>query len=522
MEITANDIVRLRHDHFVANKGNVPLEIEGKTIVGELTLQDDGRNLPAIMFTKCLFKMQVSVRQNSGYRELHFNQCVFEEIAQFEHLKSMLLLSGSHFKKDLMINGSVVPLLLKDFKVDQVLRLIGGYGEGIQLANVNVKTGTDTQNVGQLLLGQGHSGECGIMDCCFSVINFGKSWSFASTATFTRVTARSMNIGHITIGLWLVIKGSTLGDVQVDNLSKDHRYIQFAENCIVQKLSVALRMVDRLEITDCQIETGKLWGDIPKTSIVEIDNTIFTTLLFDKVFNEGRATYRGVKIPAGGKLAILSSALGKSDFIRCDFSKAILEFQNSKVSELFLSLTDFPKVVTCDDAISHGQAKLAFGQLRTAFEKQGDTVKAIEYQAREIEAHYDDLPYIKERKFPFVHFTKLALLLNKWSNDFGRDWGRGVVVSIVFGILCFYELVLSTKEYTLGWGIHIDTKLIASFFRFMNPLRFFDLEALFKQNGEQPYATLTTGSYFIDFIGRIGLAYGYYQTIQAFRRFGRK
>lgn len=56
----------------------------------------------------------------------------------------------------------------------------------------------------------------------------------------------------------------------------------------------------------------------------------------------------------------------------------------------------------------------------------------------------------------------------------------------------------------------------------MNPLRFFDLETLFSQNDKQAYVTLTWGSYVMDFLGRIVIAYGYYQTIQAFRRFGRK
>jgi hypothetical protein len=54
------------------------------------------------------------------------------------------------------------------------------------------------------------------------------------------------------------------------------------------------------------------------------------------------------------------------------------------------------------------------------------------------------------------------------------------------------------------------------------PLRFFETENLLKSGNDQPYLTLHPVSYFVDFIARILVAYGYYQTIQAFRRYGRK
>ena len=56
----------------------------------------------------------------------------------------------------------------------------------------------------------------------------------------------------------------------------------------------------------------------------------------------------------------------------------------------------------------------------------------------------------------------------------------------------------------------------------MNPLRFFELEALFNNTSQEGIIKLNGLSYLSDFGGRIFLAYGYYQTIQAFRRFGRK
>ena len=56
----------------------------------------------------------------------------------------------------------------------------------------------------------------------------------------------------------------------------------------------------------------------------------------------------------------------------------------------------------------------------------------------------------------------------------------------------------------------------------MNPLRFFELETIFNNTSKEGNIKLNGYSYLADFGGRVFVAYGYYQTIQAFRRFGRK
>jgi len=269
-------------------------------------------------------------------------------------------------------------------------------------------------------------------------------------------------------------------------------------------------MLDRLEITGCHMDKLRLSGDNQKTSVIDIKQTTFKELLFDEVYNEERLTCRGVSVPEGGKIVLLSSNLSKADFISCDFSKAVLEFQNSKITEVFLSETDFPQTVTCNGRISHAQEQLAFGQLHTAFAKQGDTIRALEYQSREIEAHYKGIQSFGRKKFPWLQFTKINLGLNKLSNNFGRDWGRGITFSITLGLICFITLVFTTDQYSFNGTWNWDNRLVVSFFRFMNPLRFFDLEGLFAQSGKPSYITLTAGSYIVDWVGRIGLTYGYY------------
>ena len=280
--------------------------------------------------------------------------------------------------------------------------------------------------------------------------------------------------------------------------------------------------ISRAEINYCEIAKLQIWENSEETSALIVEECTITNLQFWRFINKGLISLRGLTIPAEGVIGVHSSNLGETEFINCRMALATLEFDNSRLTEVFLAETDFPKKVQLRKKVNHKQAQLAFGQLRTAFDKQGDTVRALEYQAREIEAHYHDIPSFWRREFPFLHFTKLNLGLNRLSNDFGRDWGRGVLFALEVGLLCFTGLVWTTKEYSFHGHWRFDFRLIASFARFMNPLRFFDLEALFTQNGRQSYVTLTWGSYVLDLLGRVLIAYGYYQIIQAFRRFGRK
>lgn len=100
----------------------------------------------------------------------------------------------------------------------------------------------------------------------------------------------------------------------------------------------------------------------------------------------------------------------------------------------------------------------------------------------------------------------------------------GLLFTLGLGVIFFYFLVISTKEYEFGFGLPVlcDERLIAAFIKFMNPIRFLETDTLFKGGLNKPFATLTGGSYILDMFGRIIITYGFYQTIQAFRRFGSK
>lgn len=261
------------------------------------------------------------------------------------------------------------------------------------------------------------------------------------------------------------------------------------------------------------IQSLKINTEIPKDSILVVDDCTIERLQFDSMKNSGSLRLLHIVSPSSSELSILNSDLGKTDFIRCNFDKAVFHFTNSKIAESFLAETDFPKRIFSEAKPNHHQAQLAFGQLQTAYQRQGDNIRASEYQAREIEAHYKTLPWSRKN-----FFTKLNLFFNRISNNFGRNWAQGAVFSVAAGLIFFYFLVLSSEEFHFAFKLRSD--LFDSFLKFMNPLRHFDTETLFSD--KIPQVTPNNWSYLWDFAGRIFVAYGYYQTIQAFRRFGKK
>jgi hypothetical protein len=316
------------------------------------------------------------------------------------------------------------------------------------------------------------------------------------------------------------IANSELGHIFMRDRSKIGERFVISESRI-SNIALPLSCFNEFEMSDNKIEHLELVGNSKKDCVLILQRNTISKMLLNSINNEGQMSFREIQLAQDGIIEIKSSNLGKSDFILCDFAKAKLEFQSSKMTEIFVSETEFPQTVISNGVKNHRQAQLAFGQLSSAFQKQGDTVRSLEYQAREIEAHYRHLLFY-DKKDGKISFTKVSLWLNKWSNDFGRSWQRGMLFSIAAGIIFFYLLVVSSRTYHIGLPISFDSRIFISFLRFMNPLRFFELETMFKLGSDKSFLSLSGWSYFWDFLGRVFVAYGFYQTIQAFRRYGRK
>lgn len=120
---------------------------------------------------------------------------------------------------------------------------------------------------------------------------------------------------------------------------------------------------------------------------------------------------------------------------------------------------------------------------------------------------------------PIIKFqlgNTIILFFSYVSNNYGRSWFRGVLFTMGFGWLFFYLLLITSNSYEpalnlLSWEEMTNKDLGKLYLTFLTPTHkpdFFDGKI---------DETLCT--YLFDFLGRIFIAYGIYQTVQAFRKY---
>jgi hypothetical protein len=157
--------------------------------------------------------------------------------------------------------------------------------------------------------------------------------------------------------------------------------------------------------------------------------------------------------------------------------------------------------------------------LKNAYLQSGDKIEGLQFHKLEMEYYYNELKNkIKEKGLTFKDWRGylselLILFLNKKSNNFGLSWVRGIVftsiVSVIF-LFAFMSLVWIQWEFQPNFITIGDT--IKAFLQFINVTNW-EYEPFGIEDYNWAYVPL--------FIGRIFIGYGIYQTIQAFRKYGK-
>jgi hypothetical protein len=504
-----------------------PKVVTMKVIDTPISISDGGnRNhgvyLPALIFANCIFNNTVSVGIYTFAGKVSFRDCEFNGNVNINSFGSN---GNVDFSEDCIFNSDVT-LHLKcntDYNFPNLIFLSNLIVTGDCPGRLSITSLNSLEDkMGKSLTFSGSCHDLHIEKLKIDRIIFSYSAKVNADILLSGNSINVLEIRNINLDLPFQIKGCEINEILFIGIKGSKESIVISDNSFIKNFDLSLDRLKRLDISGSRVGSLLLRDVNGKDNIVMVEKSVIEKLQFREVYNYGLISLRELDIPNKGILSIVSSSLGKTDFINCNFSKASFEFENSKVTELFLSETDFPKIVITNGVKNNSQAQLAFGQLNTSFQKQGDTIRSLEYQSREVEAHYNNLSKWFHGRFPFVDLTKINLWLNKWSNNFGRYWARGILFSFIVGGIFFYCLVISTQEYRIAFAFDYNSSFLQSFLKFMNPLRFFELENLFKNPEGQSSVTLSWVSYLCDFLGRVFVAYGFYQTIQAFRRFGRK
>lgn len=235
------------------------------------------------------------------------------------------------------------------------------------------------------------------------------------------------------------------------------------------------------------------------------ENILFTYSLINKVIIF-RATIfqKGIDL----SLAIIGGEVSIFDISLNDF-KDIPEIENA---------FEYEKNVREDGLITRKNKRETFRIIKNQLIKQNNNIDFLKFYSLEVKSYGKQLSYeiLKKNKWRSSFQNAFILLFNWISNKHGRSWLRGITFTLITGLLFFYLSILQTENYNFGFTKfnNIDfTEIVKYFFTFMLPTHNSD----FMQK-ENP----TTFFYIWDFIGRICISYGIYQTIQAFRKFKNK
>jgi len=152
-----------------------------------------------------------------------------------------------------------------------------------------------------------------------------------------------------------------------------------------------------------------------------------------------------------------------------------------------------------------------YNQLYNAMKNNGNRTWELRYNSEYMEWHKRSLKLKNEEPF-----TRLTILINKITTDYGKNWFRSLIITIVLGLL-FYNLY-----YISIWGIQYNFKYVSwgtllfhlgNYIEFMLPTHKFN----FIENVKPGSSSLL-----IDSLGRILIGFMIYQTISSFRSFARK
>jgi len=152
-----------------------------------------------------------------------------------------------------------------------------------------------------------------------------------------------------------------------------------------------------------------------------------------------------------------------------------------------------------------------YNQLYVAMQKQGNKTMELEYYAEYQEWHRINLK-LQGKEWS----TRTALWLNKITTNYGLNWGKGVAW-IVGTWLVFYGLFTLATWWHSGQPADFLAKndVWSSLFKFFLPTHRID-------NIITSYPTKPAVAYAIDVLYRLVVGFLIYQTIAAFRRFGKR
>ena len=226
---------------------------------------------------------------------------------------------------------------------------------------------------------------------------------------------------------------------------------------------------------------------------------------------------------------IQNSNLGNSFFLNCNLNSfSIVNIIDSILNKMSISNVEWfdPTKVNeynePKDKIYWSRKREVFKQLKYCLEENKDRINALDFKLYETKAYQKELKKSRGR-----YADKFLLNLNLLSNKHGLSWTRGLIFTFTCWITLYSSFVMVRDGIAFPWNRDCIFLLFDSSF-WEEAINFLwlpeGLDSLTNtENGlfsTNQWYKLLLGTFFF-LLGKVAIAYGIFQTISAFRKYGK-
>lgn len=338
-------------------------------------------------------------------------------------------------------------------------------------------------------------------------------------------------------------KRNTIKSIFIDNMENPETFLDIRLNDVLDSITISnssfgksfinANSINRINIYQSEFNnTFQFWKNILK-SYSTIENNSFSDLEFINSDLGNEIHFEKIKFLGNCNFENSKGIKSRVKFTKCNFNEYVY-FDKSAVYEIVFDTAFFKEIVSFQNLKCN---LIKFN--RVHFDKVGffndveienlnqcdlKTIRLIKNQLLKAENRIDYLKYnaLEQNRFlansELTFNDRVLLKLNKKSNDFGNNWVMGVLFTLRKAIL-FFVLVLFTNtflesKYPLSINYKEDfaslSQILVEFLKFVFSLGF-DNKAI-QSNGIL---------YLLFIIAKIYIGYGIYQTISAFRKYGK-
>lgn len=425
---------------------------------------------------KIFITESITVNRQIIDRDIDFSNCIFGKKVSFEEIT---------FNGQVDFRGSVFQ--------DETDFLTVTFQEHISFVGVVFEQYVSFKNIFFL------------QDVNFSNVNFQGSTVFSNVNFQEIVYFDEIIFQNITY--FLNVKSRNILSFQYNNFQEIAKF----QNCDFHKLVFSNVIFNKsVDFSSSTFQSPQTFYSVSFMDKANFSNTIFkqeTKFTDCKVDSKTLISFQCATFKKGLDISTSNFNLCKLNFLGIR-----IENINEALSSAFY---DEKRDNTKPFLSVHHRLRETFRFIKNSLYAENNQIEGLEFHKKEMEVYEKEL----ESKGDEYWQEKIILWFNKMSNNYGTSWLRGVGFTAVWALVILGIILgITTLENTDSIIFNLCDaeawqQTIKAYIEIINIAKWKDMEPLgYKLSG--------FGLFFL-FVGRIFIGYGYYQTIQAFRKYGK-